>query len=538
MGSDCGLVVGTLFSRDTYARVRDINAEEFSNIVTSGGARLIEKYWGGFVAIIKGNPNSKVLILRDPSGFLPCYQQESANHFFWASDLAAFSSAGIRTDEIDWNCLFEHLQSPDTRRAATCINGLSELPPGTVSVIDGEHLTERRLWRPWSFTDPSQALSPQASIHELRESICRSVSALAGAFRHVVVGVSGGLDSSIVCAALGRGGHRFSCLTLATDDPSGDERKYAASVATATGASLSARIYELAAIDVRRSSSAHLPRPNGKPFMQELERAYRFEIEAYNADAIFTGNGGDNVFCYLHSATPIVDRLHFERRIAKAWRTLLDMCAITQCDVPTMARATLSLLRHPEGALNTPSDQSFLNHDRGACSESHLLNDYFTEAPTRYPGKIAHVQLLTRIQNFVEGYDRSVYPSVIAPLLAQPVVETCLRIPTWVWCDGGINRSAARRAFSGFLPRQVTRRTAKSGPDSFTAAVFERNKSTVRELLLGGLLRHHNIIDPLSVELALSDSNTGRGQLLYRLLDIVDAEAWARERSSAELPAH
>src|SRR3546814_2994079 len=78
--------------------------------------------------------------------------------------------------------------------------------------------------------------------------------------------------------------------------------------------------------------------------MQEIERAYRAEVKTHGFDAIFTGNGGDNVFCYLHSAAPIVDRLrsaHARRGVA---RTFVDMCRVTQCDLATMMRATLSLL--------------------------------------------------------------------------------------------------------------------------------------------------------------------------------------------------
>src|SRR3546814_965026 len=78
--------------------------------------------------------------------------------------------------------------------------------------------------------------------------------------------------------------------------------------------------------------------------MQEIERAYRAEVKTHGFDAIFTGNGGDNVFCYMHSAAPIVDRLrsaHASRGVA---RTFVDMCQVTQCDLAKMMRATLSLL--------------------------------------------------------------------------------------------------------------------------------------------------------------------------------------------------
>src|SRR3546814_14784414 len=85
-----------------------------------------------------------------------------------------------------------------------------------------------------------------------------------------------------------------------------------------------------------------------------------------------------------------------------------------------------------------------------------------------------------RIQNHVEGYDRGVLPPVIPALLAQPIVETCLRIPTWDWCRGGINRAIAREAFSTALPARVIARRSKSGPERLTAEVFEFGRPVPR----------------------------------------------------------
>src|SRR3546814_15867350 len=98
-----------------------------------------------------------------------------------------------------------------------------------------------------------------------------------------------------------------------------------------------------------------------------------------------------------------------------------------------------------------------------------------------------------RIQNHVEGYDRGVLPPVIPALLAQPIVETCLRIPTWDWCRGGINRAIAREAFSTALPARVIARRSKSGPESLTAEVFEPGRPVLRHPLLGGALRDNRI---------------------------------------------
>lgn len=536
-----GVIIGRIFSKGCSSPILEFSADASRRIADANGTALIETCWGSYIAVLRSGNGAGYLVVRDPSGSLPCYRMETEACHLWASDLGTFIAAGFDTTAVQWDRLFQHLQASDLRQAQTCVDGVFELAPGAACKMEGSLLSEEILWSPWRFTEPDQRLDPRVVVDRLHDTVCETISALARDYRHIIVGVSGGLDSSIVCAALAAGGHRFSCLTAATEDPSGDERRYALAVADATGAGLSAHFYDPHKIDITRSAAAHLPRPIAKPFMQELERAYAVETAMRDADAIFTGNGGDNVFCFVHSAAPIVDRLRCESGWIGLWRTLLDMCSVTQCDVLTMLRATAKLVFHRQGVPGPALDQTFLNKDRAMTPRARLLTPYMDTAPAKYPGKRAHVNLLMRIQNYVEGYDRVRFSPVMAPLLAQPIVEICLRIPTWEWCAGGINRSAARRAFADSLPQQIIRRTSKSGPDSLTAVVFERNRKKLRGQLLGGVLREREIIDGPTVEHALSDPRTGQQQTLFRLLDLADAEAWARSRldgiTTGTLPA-
>lgn len=455
---------------------------------------------------------------------------DTAAHFLLASDLGTFEAAGTPAGGVQWDRLFEHLQAIDIRRVETCVEGISELPPGGVTRFVGANRWTTHQWRPWPFTSPAARLDRAAAPAILRDVICTSVSALASPHRHILVGLSGGLDSSIVCAALAAGGHDFACLTMATEDASGDERPYAKLVAEATGARLLEHHYDTGKIDLARSASAHLPRPGAKPFMQEIERAYAQALSAGQADAIFTGNGGDNVFCYLHSAAPIVDAIRAAQSPAIILRTLRDMCAVTQCDLLTMMRAMLSSLlgRRPRSRLDT----SLLNRERVRGHLAGALTPFMDDAPANLPGATGHVRLLLSIQNFIEGYDRAAFPAVVPALLAQPIVETCLRIAPWDWCRGGINRAIAREAFDGLLPRPILRRVSKAGPESVTAAVFAAGRLQLREMLLSGLLREQAIIDPVALEAVLDDPSTRHSQMLYRILDIADAEAWARLHGS------
>lgn len=489
---------------------------------------LFEEYWGSYIGIYVDPNVSSIDLIRDPSGSFPLYRAECANHHLFGSDLVALAAGGAPTNVVDWDCLYEHLAAPDIRRKTTCLEGISEIAPGSILHVDSNGTRERLIWSPWDYVHLSRHDPQVIKPVQLCETICESISTWAEPFNHIVVGCSGGLDSSIVCAALARQRHDFSCLTLATNDPSGDERRYAAAVAEATGVRLESFIYDPALINVFQSTSTHLPRPVGQPFMQELERAYRSTVSLDSNVAIFTGNGGDNVFCFLHSAAPIIDRLRIEGSWAGAARTLIEMCQITECSVFTMIRAALRLAHSSAGS--TQADRRLLDRSRRRKPTAIRLTPYLNGAPDHAPGKTTHIDLLTRIQNFVEGLDRTTLPWVTSPLLCQPIVEACLAVPTWKWIENGINRSFARQAFHELLPPSIVTRTSKAGPDSVMAAVFEQNRSALRELLLGGTLRDHGLIDACATESALRSPETLRNQMFYRLLMLGEAEAWSRSR--------
>lgn len=277
-------VIGTLFDRRATSGLHRI-PEAVADQILASPAALIDDYWGPYLAVI-GDGDGSISVVRDPSGALPCYVMDTAAHFLLASDLGTFEAAGTPAGGVQWDRLFEHLQAIDIRRVETCVEGISELPPGGVTRFVGANRWTTHLWRPWPFTSPAARLDRAAAPAILRDVICTSVSALASPHRHILVGLSGGLDSSIVCAALAAGGHDFACLTMATEDASGDERPYAKLVAEATGARLLEHHYDTGKIDLARSASAHLPRPGAKPFMQEIERAYAQALSAGHPDTL------------------------------------------------------------------------------------------------------------------------------------------------------------------------------------------------------------------------------------------------------------
>jgi asparagine synthase (glutamine-hydrolysing) len=112
------------------------------------------------------------------------------------------------------------------------------------------------------------------------------------------------------------------------------------------------------------------------------------------ADVVFDGNGGDNLFCYLHSAAPIVDRFWQEGPGVGMLRSIVDMCQMTESDVPTMLRAFLRrLIRAPAPAW-IPDDRLLARHVQSAPVPIALTP--WNLHKRRAPGKAAHIGLIRK----------------------------------------------------------------------------------------------------------------------------------------------
>jgi asparagine synthase (glutamine-hydrolysing) len=146
------------------------------------------------------------------------------------------------------------------------------------------------------------------------------------------------------------------------------------------------------------------------------------------------------------------------------------------------------------------------------------------------PGKAAHVRAIATLLNHLEGHGRAAFAPVLFPLLSQPVVEFCLAVPSWHWCEGGRNRSLARGAYAGRLPAAVIERRSKGAFDGFCARLFERNRACVGEMLLEGMLAGQEIIDRGAAEAAVRNPAPS-AELVMRLLALVDVEAWLQSWS-------
>jgi asparagine synthase (glutamine-hydrolysing) len=290
------------------------------------------------------------------------------------------------------------------------------------------------------------------------------------------------------------------------------------------GLRLTERPYRIEDVDLEVSSVGRLPRPVGWPFQQSLDRACLAIRDEIDATSMARGTGGDAIFCYNNSASPVVDAFMDSGAVAAA-RAVLDLSTLTGASLWQCLRAagrSATVARRPALRL----DPGFLARQRLHGLVTNNRHPWLDECVDLPPGRQRQIDMLCSPHNLLETR-LALAPDIICPLLSQPVMETAIAIPSWEWIRSGINRVVARRAFEDMLPPAIIQRRSKGGPGSFAAKLYLANRSNIREQLLEGCLVAQGIVDRNAVEKATSARGADIPKDVVRLLALVDAQAWA-----------
>lgn len=520
-----GAVLGSLFRRVDSRRVPEPTRELGQHIEATRGQCLIEAHWGAWFAVFSGAGGHWAL--RDPSAFAPVYYKAEDGVSLYYSDLGAALELGVEPGRPDLDFLRHWVTFPHLRTARTGLQGTSELLPGTRREVTDAAETLTVAWTPWTFAAADRQIAEfEDAAERLRREALNTVPAQARERGELLLELSGGLDSSVIAASLKAAGLRFRTVNFVTRTAEGDERRYARAVAAIT----SAQHFEIeeveAPLDFGPAERRRL-RPGLSPVMVPLHRQFAGHGEQVGADTFVTGAGGDNVFCYLTTAAPVLDAWRQLGAAAALGKTLQDVSEMCGCTAWTTSRFALrKVVRELRGASPWRRDADFLAADAApAIPEPHPWLD---AARGTLPGKREHIAALLRIQHVTDPETRLSHLPFLHPLIAQPLVELCLRIPTWLWVRGGHNRAVTRAAFRGLLPEEVLDRRSKGRLEAMCLRAYLRHRLEIDELLLGGLMRQVGLLDPDSVEAYLEREGSPSDARYFRIFELVAAELWLR----------
>ncbi|HVJ03000.1 MAG TPA: asparagine synthase-related protein [Sphingomonas sp.] len=518
---DTGFILGTLFDR-SGRRLRSVTPETAAAWVTMRGRTLIERHWGAWLAVLRTAEG--MLLIRDPSGMFPCYYRVADDGVSVASDLAWADCKGPMPRGISWDEVHAQLHYSSFRSARTAIEGLHELLPGASLLVAEGSTRGGQLWTPYGFASGWGGLPGFGECAErLRRTTDLTVASWARQFDRPLIDLSGGLDSSIVAAACANAAPALEAVSYRGGDADLDETGYARAVADHLGIPLHRERLDLGLVDLRRSAAGDLPRPSGRSFSQANDVQDIALATRLGCDAFFAGAGGDSIFWYFNSAAPALDRLKVEGP-AGFLRTTSDLA--TMCGV-SRRRALAIALRKWAQRRPRPWPNSVALLAREAREKaSQGAHPWWPPPPGTLPGVRAYVLALIQLGDHHEYHLRSRHAPLIAPLASQPIVETCLGIPSWLSCSGGANRAVARAAFADRLPPSILARRTKGGFDGFVHELLERNRPVARAMLLDGTLAGRGWLDCATIERLLADPAPVAPQISLRLLRLIAVEAW------------
>lgn len=521
-----GWIVGPVFRRAMPSgRITDLDPAECHAIVTTRGQALLDRYWGGYVALLIGGDGT-VSVMRDPSGMMPCYVRRGESLVTIASDMTALAARGQVT--FDYCALARMFAGIDTIGRRTGIAGIEELLPGERLRIASTRTHIEQAWIPWDHVSPVKGRDFEEAAEILGAKLKDNIGTWSTCFDQILVGVSGGLDSSIVAAALGPRTPHLRCLTMVEPGSDGDERRYVDALIQKLGVHLDAPTYDLDAVNVMRPVLPHFPLPYAAHFFQAIAAEHRRIAIAEPVNAYFSGNGGDNVFCSLNSAAPFADRLLANGPGPGLIATARDLADLTGSGLIEVVRQGWARIRRRRGGHRVRRDLSGLGREGVAAAMAEEdRHPWLTAPPGTLPGKAAHVAMLARAQKSIELYPRADEPPQIAPLLSQPIVELCLSIPSWQWVRGGRDRAVARAAFAGILPDLLLERTTKGSPSGFIQRIYDAQGAAARSMLMGGQLVEAGLVDSRWLAQSSDGDWLDDGRHL-RILTFAAAEAWIR----------
>src|SRR6185437_8548178 len=271
--------------------------------------------------------------------------------------------------------------------------------------------------------------------------------------------------------------------------------------------------------------------PTNYPYYLEHSRLDSQRAAEQDAAAVVIGFGGDQLFYQERAQWAPGDFLHRRGLRPALLRVALDAAQMDQISVWRVLRETLSgALFHQRwsplqeaGRMRPLLVPAAVAQARRSAGFLHPLLRHPRGAPS---GKLWHAHQITQPFDFYDPIGQEGEAERLAPLFSQPLMELCLRIPSYVLTHGGWDRAVARRAFYEDLPPQIRNRRNKGGIEEHLRLTLEHNRPFLRELLLDGALVREGIVDRARLAEVLSGRATRIAAGSGELLEYAGLEAW------------
>lgn len=455
--------------RDRLRSRWDFRDDSDTEVLLAGlateGEHFIQRLEGMWAFVLHDAATGRLLLSRDRFGKKPLYYRSDGDAFACASEIPALRAL---LPDVEWGedpaGLGDYFRYGFTLPGKTCLSGVFELLPAHWAVRHANGaLDGGRYWSPAA--EPWQGTFEKAA-DEIRQRLSAAVSSRQLA-ADVEVGafLSGGIDSTIVCALAQRSGFgRLRTFTAGFSESSFDERVHAARAAAELGTLHTAEEIPQSSAQALTGS---LPKMMGQPLGDAslVPTALVAKVAARDVKVVLTGDGGDEVFGgYARYAGRLLRQVY--HRFPEWIRTATERAVMAFPEPISHHSGSLLKRAHLFVALAREAPNSYVApHAVRPNILARLVPELpegntVPEAPwPSDPDEIRHMMLMDWLiwlpQDILTKVDRATMAASLegrSPFLDRDLVEFVLRLP-WSWHFSGFRgKRLLRAAMRGSVP--------------------------------------------------------------------------------------
>lgn len=518
------LIIGTPFDKDF-------------NIQSQLNVNKIECYYGEFIyfgfegnqfrVFVNNNIENKAFFSYEP------------DRYVFASSMELLFTATKRTPTVNWPYMLSFIRLGNLATHYTSFLETYEIPFNCQLLIDAKTFshTIHSLWHPRAGQVPSKEEWEELFLKRLDQAF----SPLSDKKR-LILELSGGLDSSLLCGIMSRFKDRFEISAINfynENDPNSDERFYANRVASY----FNIPIHYLCTNDTLSfSSTKFLQRPN-KPsttffYLANEARIHELAQSIGEDYTLISGHGGDSLFFSALPMESIVDAYLCEgRRTALA--KLDDLRSVYPNPYMHDLKACLKIywkyLTKNKFSFHDQISPCMWLEDRDKTDFYDYQHPVFRQIKSlrMLPGKAMHLEILYITISSIERQMPIIYP-----YLSKQVIESGFDIPTYQSYTREFDRCWVREAFAKIAEPALAYRRSKGHTTSEFYKGVRENFKLIQEICMEGQFVQNLLVNKEILHENLLAMREGIIEKAVYISNLFCAELFLKEWDVKSCPVH
>ena len=279
-----------------------------------------------------------------------------------------------------------------------------------------------------------------------------------------------------------------------------------------------------------------LERPSTNIYAAPVDKMQMEFALKHEAEAFTTGEGGDHVFYAMKLDLVAAD---FARKYAvspKLFQAVANGATLTKKSFWAVMGTAIKhgLMRRtwdPDDLFPAQAPQYLSADSLAEIPDGFSDHPWLTDCSKIPPGKLAQIYLLPKVLHRHPSFGRVEVADVIHPLFSQPLVELCLRIPSYILTANGRNRNLARTAFAEIIPSEIANRQTKGWTSTYFTRMYVEGLPFIREFLLDGIFAQEAFVEIAELDKFLTTETISRPGNVRPIFKLIALEAWLRRWS-------